>query len=573
MADTDPKPGADPKSSADATPGADPAPADAAELRRRLESTTERLLSVFEELDFLHSLAETLASPEGVDDLPGYLLDETLKIFSADGGWILRPDADGELQVVAQRHLPEPVVTYLSQKVVPELLAQDALPFLVDDLHRALIRLRPRIGHTPESIRPRDLPRAFLAARLNFHQETLGVIALVKKAPGNAFSSGDQRLLTTLASQAGLFLQNGALMRQLQDEAIHLGRRLEQLEGDTGPQMDIAVIRGPSEAMNRLAGEVEGAAGTDSTVLLLGESGTGKSLVARILHGESGRRDGPMVEINCGAVPPALIESELFGHARGAFTGADRDRPGLFEEAEGGSIFLDEIAELPMESQVKLLTVLEGRRIRRVGENRDRLVNARVIAATNADLARAVGEGAFREDLFYRLNVISLTVPPLRQRGEDILPLARKFLEELAMETHRRVTGFSPDAQRALVAYPWPGNVRELRNVVERSLLLKREGDRIELGDLSIQPPVGATSSGYVPASPVNAPVLPEPGESLSDAVEDYEETMILAALEETGGVVSRAAKRLGISRTNLHNKMRKHGLERKSTFHDNSND
>jgi transcriptional regulator with PAS, ATPase and Fis domain len=295
---------------------------------------------------------------------------------------------------------------------------------------------------------------------------------------------------------------------------------------------------------------VESAATTGATVLLLGESGTGKSLVARILHRASPRNQGAFLEINCGAIPAGLMESELFGHARGAFTGAGRERSGLFEEANGGTILLDEIADLPQELQVKLLSVLEQRRVRRVGENRDRQVDVRVIAATNSDLAAAVRGGRFREDLFYRLNVITLTIPPLRQRREDILALARRFLSELARETNRRVLGFSPAAEEALLEHSWPGNVRELRNVVERSLLLKAAGTMVEFRDL---PPLQGFGR--------DDRRVELPREPLAEAVRGYERSLIVAALERGGGVVARAADLLGISRTNLHNKLAKHGL------------
>jgi DNA-binding NtrC family response regulator len=227
----------------------------------------------------------------------------------------------------------------------------------------------------------------------------------------------------------------------------------------------------------------------------------------------------------------------------------------LFEEANEGTILLDEVADLPLDAQVKLLNVLEQRRVRRVGENRDRPVNVRVVAATNADLSARVREGGFREDLFYRLNVISLTVPPLRQRKEDILFLAERFLGELARETNRRVAGFSARAEEALTRYPWPGNVRELRNVVERSLLLKTRGDRVEVDDL----PLGRTE----------APAASAPGIPLSEAVQDHEKRLILDSLRRHEGVVAKAAEELGISRTNLHNKLRKHDLVRAQSWSD----
>ena len=390
----------------------------------------------------------------------------------------------------------------------------------------------------------------------------LGVIVLGKNSRGDAFTAGDQKLLTTLAVQAALFIKNATLLRRLEAEARSLGKRVELLESDTTARPDLSRIQSESPTMRRLADQVESAAASGATVLLLGESGTGKSLVARILHRRSARRGGPFVEVNCGAIPAGLIESELFGHARGAFTGAGRERAGLFEEAHGGTILLDEVADLPPELQVKLLSVIEQHRVRRVGENRDRNVDVRIVAATNADLAAAVRAGRFREDLFYRLNVITLSIPPLRHRREDILPLARRFLSELARETNRRVTGFSPAAEEALLEHPWPGNVRELRNVVERSLLLKGAGPLVELGDL---PPLQALSS---PAKRLELSKEP-----LANAVRGYERGLIVAALERSGGIVARAAEMLGISRTNLHNKLAKHGLLKASTWGDGSHD
>ncbi len=537
----------------------------AADLERRLENLTEKLLGAFEELDFVHSLAEVLARPGEGADLDPYLLQETRTIFRADGGWVARRDGFGRLATTALDGMKPSVAEFLTVHLLEPLIAEGGLPTVMDDLPRALVgRLEPtdRKGRLTARAASGDFPRAFIAAPLVANTEVLGAICLGKRELGDLFTAGDLKLLSTLAIQAGLFIRNADLLKKLQDEARTLGRRVKQLESGGRSRPDIAWIRGPSPSMRRLAQQVEAAAATDATVLLLGESGTGKSLAARILHSLSARGQGPFVEINCGAVAPSLIESELFGHARGAFTGADRERSGLFEEADRGTILLDEIAELPPELQVKLLTVLERRRVRRVGENRDRPVNVRVIAATNADLTASVSTGRFREDLYYRLNVISLTVPPLRRRREDVLPLATRFLEELARETNRRVAGFSPAAEAALAAYDWPGNVRELRNVIERSLLLKRSGERIEVEDLAVSP---------APSRPRSE--APDPGLPLPDAVEVYEKGVILGALAESDGVVARAAARLGISRTNLHNKLRKHGLARSASWRDDSHD
>jgi two-component system response regulator AtoC len=535
---------------------------DAAELENRIQNLTEKLLSTFEELDFVHSLAQVLARPEGVLDLDAYLLRETQVIFHADGGWVARWDASGRVRTTAALAVSPATTDFLNERLLQPLGERRALPYLVDDLPAGMARV---LGNGGREVQARsaavDFPRAFLAVPLEVHGEVLGVISLAKQKPGEFFTSGDQKLLSTLALQAALFIKNADLVQRLRAEAQRLGRRVEQLETDARSRPDISWIRGPSPAMRRLAQQVEVAAATEATVLLLGESGTGKSLIARILHRLSARRNGPFVEVNCGAVAPGLIESELFGHARGAFTGADRARAGLFEEANKGIIFLDEVAELPPESQVKLLTVLEAHRIRRVGENQDRPVDVRVVAATNADLGAKVRAGTFREDVFYRLNVLSLTVPPLRQRPDDILPLAGRFLMDLARETNRRIRGFSPEAERALLAYSWPGNVRELRNVVERSLLLKTGGEHVLVDDLPFTLPLAG------PARTGTNADAGSPGLPLSQAVDAYEKRRILEALRETNGIVAEAAASLGISRTNLHNKLRKHGLARSQNW------
>jgi transcriptional regulator with PAS, ATPase and Fis domain len=488
-----------------------------------------------------------------VGDLNDFLLQETRSLLRAEGGWVARRRDEG-LAVVAAQGIPETVAEALTQRLLAPMAERGGLPYLVDDLTGALAR-QPGLADLANR---EDLPRGFLAAPLEMNTSLLGIIALGKREPGDVFTAGDSKLLTTLTVQASFYIRNAELVDRFRAEARDLGRRVRQLEADGSTRPDLSWIRGPSRAMRHVARQVEAAMKTDATVLLLGESGTGKSLVARILHGGSARRNGSFVEVNCGSVAPTLIESELFGHARGAVTGADKARPGLFEEANHGTIFLDEVAELPPASQVKLLDVLERQRVRPVGENRDRPIDVRVIAATNLDLASAVRDGRFREDLFYRLNVLSFTLPPLRQRKEDVLALAGKFLEQFARETNRRLQGFSPEAEAALLAYSWPGNVRELRNMVERSLLLKTQGDHIEAGDLAL----GREER--------LAAIHPTLGlESLPEALVSYERRMILEALRRSEGVVAQAAEVLGISRTNLHNKLRKHDLTRSSSWSD----
>jgi DNA-binding NtrC family response regulator len=284
----------------------------------------------------------------------------------------------------------------------------------------------------------------------------------------------------------------------------------------------------------------------DTTVLLTGESGVGKERVARFIHEHSTRAAGPFVAINCGAVPESLLESELFGHARGSFTGATQDRVGLFEAANGGTLLLDEIGEMPPAIQVKLLRALQEREIRRVGENHTRQVNARVLAATNRDLVAEIRAARFREDLYYRLRVVEITVPPLRQRREDVLSLARAFLDAAAKRTGRKVTGFTPAAAQRLLSYSWRGNVRELENAVERAVVLATRV-RVDVEDLPQE--VGLA-----------APEPVDPGEVRT--LEEVERDYIRAVLRTVGGNRAQAAAKLGIGAATLYRKLKAIGGE-----------
>ena len=317
-------------------------------------------------------------------------------------------------------------------------------------------------------------------------------------------------------------------------------------------------IIGRSAVMLDVFRLVETVCRTNSTVLISGESGTGKELVARAIHQLSMRRDRPFVAVNCGAMPEALLESELFGHVRGAFTSADKDKKGLIEAAEGGTVFLDEIGEMPPTMQVKLLRVLQDRRYRRVGGTEEAASNIRVIAATNRDLPKQVSEGKFREDLFYRLNVIPVKVPPLRDRVEDIPLIAEFFVAKFTREMDKRVSGFTPDAMAALRSYPWPGNVRELENVVERSVALE-SGDRIERSALPEYLREGR------PATTRPGETIAETGNgfSLERHLQDIERSHLERALDRAGGVQTRAADVLGLSFRQFRYLMKKHGLKR----------
>ena len=318
-------------------------------------------------------------------------------------------------------------------------------------------------------------------------------------------------------------------------------------------------IIGNSRAMQHVFTRMGKIAGTDSTVLILGESGTGKELVAKAIHFNGNRREKPFVAIHCGAIPSELLESELFGHVRGAFTGAVVDKPGKFEIANHGTIFLDEIGTMPMHLQIKLLRVLQEQEIERVGGSRTIKLDVRVISATNANLQAEVKRGNFREDLYYRLNVIPILLPPLRERSEDIALLARHFLQKTCREMNRPLMSLSSAAMRALEAYDWPGNVREMENVIERSVALG-EGETIDRQHLPKA--IGGEGAGK---EPVPCPRLTSEGLDMGKTLEAIERGMIRQALELSDGVKARAAALLGINRTTLVEKIKRFGYEENS--------
>jgi DNA-binding NtrC family response regulator len=337
---------------------------------------------------------------------------------------------------------------------------------------------------------------------------------------------------------------------------------------------------GQSPEMHSIFAVIEKVADTPSTVLITGESGTGKELVAKALHEQSSRKDQPFIKINCAAIPKTLMESELFGYEKGAFTGATSSKPGRFELANGGSLFLDEIGEIPVEMQVKLLRAIQESEFERVGGIKTLKVDVRLITATNRDLEQEIQRGNFREDLFYRLNVVPLRIPPLRQRAGDIPLLVQHIIKKFNERLKKNITGIADDALAALEGHAWPGNIRELENVLERTILFCK-GDRIERADLQLASPAGAPagSPGTVPPpmgtgtnDSGSVPVIDdeddEPAEisgSLKEVVRAetarVERELIVKALDETGGNVTQAARLLKISRKSLQMKMKEFGL------------
>jgi DNA-binding NtrC family response regulator len=311
---------------------------------------------------------------------------------------------------------------------------------------------------------------------------------------------------------------------------------------------------GQSAAIRQIYGVVEKVASTPSTVLITGESGTGKELIARALHENSARHAGPFIKINCAAIPKTLMESELFGYEKGAFTGAVGAKPGRFELAHGGTLFLDEIGEIPVEMQVKLLRVLQESEFERVGGIKTIKVDVRLVTATNRDLLQDISDGSFREDLYYRLNVVPIHIPPLRERREDIPLLLEHFLSKFNDRLKKQIGSVSADAISRMVSYHWPGNIRELENMMERTMLFC-EGPEIRVSDLP--PEIGGLPAAAAPAAPGAASLK----EAVRAETERVERELIQKALDETGGNVTQAARKLKISRKSLQTKMKELGL------------
>ena len=332
-------------------------------------------------------------------------------------------------------------------------------------------------------------------------------------------------------------------------ERYELLRENAALRSRASDTFTLDQIVGESPQIGAVRKLIQTVAPTDARVLVLGESGTGKELVAGAIHGLSLRCEKHYIRINCAAIPETLLESELFGHEKGAFTGAVKQKLGRVEEADGGTVFLDEIADMSKPLQAKLLRFLEDGTFTRVGGTHELRVNVRLVAATNRDIVKAIADNDFREDLFHRLNVVQFNLPPLRERGEDVLRLAGHFLKQFRATMNKNVEGFTPEAQRRLLAHRWPGNVRELRNVVERALILETERE--------VQP---ASLPGFAVESRLQKPAMvgSEPDESLDDALARMERDLINHALEQNGSSLTRAADRLKLTRHSLRYRMQR---------------
>jgi transcriptional regulator with GAF, ATPase, and Fis domain len=485
----------------------------------------------FRLLERLLELDEVLTAARG--DALERSLECLMEVLGARRGVVFAADASGGLAPTCER--PAGDGAALSRRVLERLARLDRPALVADVDEDPLTRDVASLASGVASI---------VAAPLSDGARRLGLLYLESPARGVTFPPGTVRFLERFAAHAARLLGAAAERGRLAALTARLGAAQGLLLG--GGREGPAIV-GTSAAMRELRARIDDVAASDATTLVTGESGTGKELVARALHVRSRRAAGPFVPVHCMALAEDLVEPELFGHVRGAFSGASADRVGRLELAQGGTLFLDEVGELSPRIQVKLLRVLQEKRYERVGESTARELDARIVAATNADLAALVADGRFRADLFYRIKVVELHVPPLRERLEDLPALAAHLVEELDRSLHRTIKGLAPEALERLATHDWPGNVRELRNVLEHAFVRER-GEWLTPASL--------------PLAPAAAPVAVSPGAdgpwpaNLEEAKRLFERRFIMEQLRRHGGNLAATAKALGTSRQNLYRKV-----------------
>lgn len=540
-----------------------------------MSSATHEAPTDPERLRLLYDLACAFATRLELDDLVTLVVEKCQDVFEAEGASVLLHDREKDelyFPFVVSRD-PEvaaqlATLRFPADQGIAGTVLQTGEPIRIDD------------GATDERVyRGADeetgiTTRSMLCVPLITREGTMGVIQLVNHRGGTPFPPDDEAFLITLAGSVAVAIDNARMYATLRESEERLKTQVGSLRRDLARQDRFSQIVGTSPAMAEVFRLMESAASTPITVLIEGETGTGKELVAQGIHKASPRADHSFVAVNCAALPETLLESELFGHRRGAFTGASHDRVGLFESARGGTIFLDEVGEMPAPMQAKLLRVLQEGEIVPVGDNRPRKIDVRVISATNRDLQREVAEQNFREDLYYRLSTFPIRLPALRERREDIGPIAARMVESVAKRYDKRIEGIAPEALALLERHEWPGNVRELQNEIERACALARSGDPLAPDHMSgkltgapeTRPPAAratSTSGSTAPAA-AGASAATHPAGSLGslrEARAAFEADFIRRTLESESNNITRAAKAMGLSRVALQKKMKDYSL------------
>ncbi len=484
---------------------------------RDTDPTTPDVSAELAGVSKLHEFSERLMThvKGDIDDLLHYMLDGVVDVTGAERGVLLLLQ-DGQPVVRAARDMKKETITdasgAISDSIVRRVM-ETKKPLIVSDA------LTDTAFGKSESVVALNLS-SVMCVPLLAQGDLLGVLYVGSQRVKGLFDRGSLDLLGIFAGQASLILANAMLLSSLRADKDKLVKELHDKRfGD---------IIGACASMLDVFKKLQKVATTDISVLITGETGTGKELIAREVHRRSPRANGPFVTINCGAIPENLIESELFGHVKGAFTGAIASRPGKFQAAQNGTLFLDEIGELPLNLQVKLLRALQERIVYRVGDSRPEKVDIRIVAATNKNLDEEIKRSAFREDLYYRLNVVNIFLPPLRERGDDVLIIAKALLSKHADEMHSKVVGFAPPTLGAIRKYPWPGNIRQLENRIKKALVLCDKA-LLQPEDLDLGPEA-------------QAPILP-----LEKAKEEFQRKYVLDALERNNGNRTQTARDLGV--------------------------
>ena len=502
------------------------------------------------QLEMLYEVSRSLHALIELNELLPWVVGKTKELLGTEGCSVILLDETGrelyfpyvspENSVVAQRlrQLRMP-----ADKGIAGAVLQSGRSLLVPDVRRD-----PRFYSEADQQTGGDT-RSIVCAPLRTKHGIIGVIECINKRSGT-FAQADLTFLEALAGSIAVAIENARLYETLKLSEARLRDEVALLARERPLQGRFSSIVGRSEAMEKVFRLVESAIGSPITVLLQGETGSGKEVVARAIHFEGPRKDRPFIAVNCSAFTESLLESELFGYRKGAFTGANSDKRGLFDAADGGTIFLDEIGDTPLLTQVKLLRVLESGEFIPVGDTEVRKVDTRVVSATNKDLQQEVRAGRFREDLYYRLNAFPIRIPPLRERREDIPLLVAHFLKQLSAKWGKHEITATPESLNCLIRYAWPGNVRELQHELERAVTLAGDSTLLELAHFSER--ITDTPGGPGRMRPVG---------SLKQAREVFERDYIAHALRHHNGNVSHAARTLGISRVMLQKKMKDFGL------------
>jgi Nif-specific regulatory protein len=516
----------------------------------------EQLRTALAELSCINRIIDKIARVRETNHLMTIIIDEVVKLTEADQGVInlvTRTGSDDLMTVVRKDQAAHEGLPYKVHNLVSGWVLRNKRTMKVDDLDND-DRL---VGVSSENGRFKSL----LCCPLQARGEIIGLLSLVKSADKGSFNDDQTRLVSIVASQSAQILSNALLLEELaqKNELLEVSQKKlrsenDRLRNEVGATFAFENIVGKSEAMKQVMTLASKVSVNDSPVLIIGPTGTGKELIARAIHFNSPRKDKPFVVKNCGVKTETLLESELFGHVKGAFTGADRNKSGLFREADGGTIFLDEIGEAPLSTQVAILRVLENGEIRPIGASGTEFVNVRIVSATNRDLEGAIESGQFRRDLYYRLNTFTIDLPPLRNRHGDIPLLVHHFLKHIAIKVNREALTLTPAALDVLSRYSWPGNVRQLEHELERAAVVCDSENQIDLCDLSPEL-LGSTAADIDTTGYTGR---------LREVVERVERDLVVSTLSQTGGNILKTSKILGLTRKGLKDKMARYGIAAK---------